>query len=82
MQEEVMLMEVCYDLTERKENIVIKWYRGFSQPGLFVRSSIVFKPIYDIGFGLSLYWSVNRYYNVTGIQLQLYLSGSYKATIE
>lgn len=70
------------DHTERKENIVIKWYRGFSQPGLFVRSSIVFKPIYDIGFGLSLYWSVNRYYNVTGIQLQLYLSGSYKATIE
>lgn len=79
---------LCYayggtlDHTEWKDGKLTKWYRGFSQPGLFGTIDFSFKPIYDVGIGLSLYGSINKYYNVAGIQLHFYLSGAYKGIIE
>ena len=70
------------DHTEWKDGKLEKWYRGFTQPGLFGTIDITFKPLYDIGIGLSLYGSINKYYNITGLQLHFYLSGAYKSTIE
>lgn len=70
------------DHTEWKDGKSTKWFRGFSQPGLFGTIDISFKPLYDVGLGLSLYGSINKYYNVAGIQLHFYLSGAYKGIIE
>lgn len=70
------------DHTEWKDGKMTKWYKGFSQPGLFGTVDISFKPLYDVGIGVSLYGSINKYYNVAGIQLHLYLSGAYKGIIE
>ncbi len=70
------------DHTEWKDGKLTKWYRGFTQPGLFGTIDFSFKPLYDVGFGLSLYGSINKYYNVLGVQLHFYLSGAYKGIIE
>ncbi|MGQ9847264.1 MAG: hypothetical protein ACUVQP_07165 [Bacteroidales bacterium] len=70
------------DHTEWKDGRLTKWYRGFSQIGLYGTIDFSFKPLYDIGIGLSLYESINKYYNVAGLQLHFYLSGAYKGMIE
>lgn len=71
-----------YDHTEQINNKPQKFYRGFTQPGLFGIADLTYKPFYDIGIGTSLYVSINKYYKVLGIQLHFYLSGAYKGTIE
>ncbi|NSW44447.1 MAG: hypothetical protein HPY79_01270 [Bacteroidales bacterium] len=70
------------DHTEWKDGKLEKWYRGFSQPGIFGTIDLTFKPFYDIGTGISIYGSINKYYNIIGLQLHFYLSGAYKSTIE
>lgn len=53
------------------------WAYGFSTLGLHAESLITYKIAYDIGVGLSLYSSVNRYYTVTGAQIHLYFSTAF-----
>lgn len=59
-----------------------KWYRGFNQLGLYACADYTFKIFYDLGFGVSLYGSINKYYNVTGLQIHLYFSGAFKGEIK
>jgi len=58
------------------------WYRGFNQIGLFASAEYTFKIYYDLGFGISVYTSFNKYYNVTGIQAHFYFSGAFKGEIK
>lgn len=67
---------------EWSNGTLTKWYVGFNQIGLFGTVDFTFKPTYDLGIGLSLFGSVNKKYNVVGIQLHIFLSGAYKGKIE
>ncbi len=58
-----------------------KRYKGFTEMGLVVIADYTFKIFYDLGFGLSLYGSINKHYNVVGIQAHFYLSGAFKGEI-
>lgn len=70
------------DHREWNNGVISNWYRGFAKPGLLGTIDYTYKLSYDIGIGLSLYGSVNPYYNVLGVQLHFYLSGAYKGQIE
>ncbi len=59
-----------------------KWYKGFNQLGVFGTIDITFKPVYDMGIGISIFGSYNKRYEVAGILVHLYLSGGYKGKIE
>jgi hypothetical protein len=58
------------------------YYRGFTAPGFYASVDYTFKIFYDLGLGVSLFESVNRSYNVTGIQLHVYFSGAFKGEIK
>lgn len=58
-----------------------KLYKTFRTVGLFANAQITYKLFYDIGIGLSLYTSINKYYQIAGVQVHLYLSGAYKGKI-
>jgi len=62
--------------------ITLKYYRGFNQIGLFGSAEYTFKIFYDLGFGVSIYGSYNKYYSVTGIQAHFYFSGAFKGAIK
>ncbi len=59
-----------------------KWYIGFNQIGLVGMLDVTYKPVYDMGIGVSLFASFNKRYDVAGIMFHLYLSGAYKGKIE
>lgn len=59
-----------------------KWYKGFSEIGLFVTAEYTCKIFYDLGIGVSLYSSINKSYFVSGAQLHIYLSGALKGQIK
>jgi len=50
---------------------------NFLTPGLHAEVQATFKPAYDLGIGLSVYGSVNRYYSVTGVQIHLFFSTAF-----
>jgi hypothetical protein len=60
----------------------VKWYEGFNRIGMFSNLEFTYKPVYDIGFGITLFGSLNAKYSVTGIMFHLYLSGAFKGKIE
>lgn len=70
------------DHREWNNGVISNWYRGFAKPGLFGTIDYTYKLTYDMGIGLSLYGSINQYYNVLGLQLHFYLSGAYKGQIK
>jgi hypothetical protein len=59
-----------------------KWYRRFNQIGLFGSVEYTLKIYYDLGLGLSVYGSINKYYSVTGFQVHIYFSGAFKGAIK
>jgi len=67
---------------EWSNGTLTKWYIGFNQIGLYATADITYKPVYDMGIGISIFGSFNKKYNIAGIQLHLYLSGAYKGKIE
>lgn len=71
-----------YDHAALINNHTEKYYKGFTQPGLFGIAEFTYKILYDIGIGTSLYISCNTKYQVIGLQIHFYLSGAYKSTIE
>jgi hypothetical protein len=58
------------------------WYRGFSTIGLYGSVEITRKLFYDLGLGLSLYGSLNKEYDIVGLQIHFYFSNAYKGTIQ
>lgn len=58
---------------ERQKN----WAYGFTTGGLHAEAQATYKITYDLGVGLSLYGSVNRYYSVAGAQVHLYFSTAF-----
>ena len=59
-----------------------KYYKGFSEIGFYGSLDYTVKIFYDLGFGISLYGSVNRDYNVIGLQAHFYFSGAFKGEIK
>jgi hypothetical protein len=59
----------------------IKTYKIYRTAGIYTVVQLTYKLFYDIGFGLSLYSSLNTKYQVFGVQLHIYLSGAYKGKI-
>ncbi|TSA36872.1 MAG: hypothetical protein D4R64_06515 [Porphyromonadaceae bacterium] len=53
------------------------WAYGFLTGGFHAEAQATYKIAYDIGIGLSLYGSVNRYYSVTGAQIHLFFSTAF-----
>ncbi len=53
------------------------WAYGFATPGIHAEIQTTYRIIYDIGVGLSLYGTYNRYYPVAGAQLHLFFSTAY-----
>lgn len=62
--------------------VVQKWYRGFNALGIYGCIDYTFKIFYDLGFGISLYGSINKEYNIVGIQAHFYFSGAFKGEIK
>ncbi|MEA3443917.1 MAG: hypothetical protein U9R19_04240 [Bacteroidota bacterium] len=54
-----------------------KKYRAFNVPGIYGEARYVQKIFYDIGVGMGLYASANKYYQIIGIRLFLYFSTAY-----
>jgi hypothetical protein len=50
--------------------------------GLYGEASAIFKPVYDIGFGVTGYTNLNFTAPVIGLRLDLYFSGAYKGKKE
>jgi len=59
-----------------------KRYKGFTEIGFLAIADYTFKIFYDLGFGLSLYDSINKNYNVVGIQAHFYFSGAFRGEIK
>jgi len=59
-----------------------KWYKGFTEIGLFASAEFTYKIFYDMGIGISLYSSYNKSYKVSGVQLHIYFSGALKGQIK
>ena len=57
-------------------------YRYFTEPGIYIDYSLLYKFYYDVGLGTDFYISANRYYQVAGIRLCIYFSGAYKGKID
>lgn len=51
---------------------------NFSAVSLYGSAQIIFKPIYDLGFGINAFADVNIRYSVYGIRLVAFLSNAYK----
>lgn len=62
--------------------VTSKWYKGFSDIGLFASAEYTYKLFYDMGLGVSIYSSINKNYFVSGIQLHIYFSGAFKGQIK
>lgn len=58
---------------ERQKN----WAYGFTTGGFHAEALATYKITYDIGVGLSVYGSVNRYYSAAGAQIHLYFSTAF-----
>jgi hypothetical protein len=54
-----------------------EWAYGFSTGGLHADLQATYKIAYDIGVGLSVYGSLNRYYSAAGAQVHLYFSTAF-----
>ena len=67
-----------YDFTD---SLNVKWYRNFKNPGLYLSVQYTYKIFYDLGVGVSLYSSINKYYSVVGLQLHLYFSNALKGKL-
>ncbi len=67
---------------EWNDGSLTEWYIGFNQPGFITTLDVTYKPIYDLGIGFSAFASVNKRYNVVGLQLHIYFSGAYQGKIE
>jgi hypothetical protein len=50
---------------------------GFTTLGFHAEALATYKLTYDIGVGLSLYGSVNRYYSAAGAQIHLFFSTAF-----
>lgn len=64
------------------DSIGEKRYKGFSEVGFIAVADYTFKIFYDLGFGLSLYGSINKNYTVFGVQAHFYFSGAFKGEIK
>lgn len=53
------------------------WAYGFTTGGIHAQVMGTYKIAYDIGAGLSLYGSVNRYYSACGAQVHLFFSTAF-----
>ncbi|MFA6128070.1 MAG: hypothetical protein WC699_12245 [Bacteroidales bacterium] len=53
------------------------WAYGFATPGLYTELQGTYKFTYDIGVGLSVFASANRYYSVAGAQIHLFFSTAF-----
>jgi hypothetical protein len=49
----------------------------FLLPGIFAQGQVTYRPVYDLGIGLTVYGSVNQSYSVAGGQVHLYFSTAY-----
>lgn len=68
--------------SEWTDGRITEWYVGFNQPGLITTLDVTFKPTYDLGVGFSAFTSLNKRYNVVGLQVHFFFSGAYKGKIE
>jgi len=59
-----------------------KAYKGFKTVGLFSDLQFTYKLFYDVGLGICIYYSLNKSYQVAGVQFHLYFSGAYKGKIK
>ncbi len=50
---------------------------NFMTPGLYCDAQVTYRPVYDMGIGLSLYGSVNQHYSAAGAQLHLFFSTAF-----
>jgi hypothetical protein len=50
---------------------------GFNTLGGLAEVQLTYKLMYDLGVGLSVYGSVNRYYSAAGAQIHLYFSTAF-----
>lgn len=48
-------------------------------PGVYLQTHYSYKSAYDVGFGVSLYVAMSRYYKIIGIQTHIFLSSAFKA---
>lgn len=47
-------------------------------PGLYLQTHYSYKSAYDVGFGISLYVAMSRYYKIIGVQAHIFLSSAFK----
>ena len=59
----------------------INYYKGFRTIGLYAKVEYIQKIFYDIGIGAAAYASVNKYYQVVGVQVSVYFSTAFIADI-
>jgi len=50
---------------------------GFMTAGGHAEAQVTYRLAYDLGLGLSVYGSVNKYYSVTGAQVHLFFSTAF-----
>ena len=55
---------------------------GFTTAGLMLEGQITYRILYDVGIGLTVYSSLNRYYQVAGAQLHLFFSTAFVRNYE
>jgi hypothetical protein len=53
------------------------WAYPFNTLGGLAELQLTYRIMYDIGIGLSLYGSINRYYSATGAQIHLFFSTAF-----
>jgi hypothetical protein len=50
---------------------------SFKTAGLYCNAEVTYRPLYDVGIGLSVYGSVNQYYSTVGAQIHLFFSTAF-----
>jgi hypothetical protein len=65
-----------YPITDTSGVVKVYPYR-FKTVGVHAEFQATYKISYDIGVGLSVYGSVNRYYSAAGAQIHLYFSTAF-----
>jgi len=57
------------------------FFEAYNALGLYSNFNFTYKLFYDIGIGVSLYDSYNKYYHVYGFRFHIYFSGAFRKNV-
>jgi len=57
------------------------YHKSYLEPGIYISTQYTQKIYYDLGVGLTLWYSFNKTYQIIGLSLHFYLSSAFKREI-